>query len=417
MELVLHMCLCYGIFLSVVNAQGNGAVRLFRAGQTSHLFSSGVVQIYHGKIWGNICHQNDWDSVEADVVCRQMGWSGASDTDPAILATSTYGVDLLPTVIDNVDCTNNSLSVLLQCSFSIEISYYCSDNLDVTVSCYTTKLWDQLVYPGFLRLVGGSYITEGRVEIYCNGQWGTVCDDALGPLEADTICRQLGYSEALNYDHLKLPGNHSDPIWLDNVECDAVESCIGSCQRCPVAADHDCRHAEDLTVSCTYIENTGGSNLDTCDGEANSIEKTEDISVGVIVGVAIGGGILIMIFIIPVCICCFIGCHTNESIDIPSDELEKNENAQNKSTPIPYTTTSPEVVMMESSPKMFRRGVPQREHPIVSYPSNSFQNNMIYPPKPSAINPYFPNDQLPSSTENECVTTPPAYMGYPAPQY
>ena len=47
------------------------------------------------------------------------------------------------------------------------------------------------------------------------------------------------------------PGNHSDPIWLDNVECDAVESCIGSCQRCPVAADHDCRHAEDLTVSCS----------------------------------------------------------------------------------------------------------------------------------------------------------------------
>ena len=68
----------------------------------------------------------------------------------------------------------------------------------------TTRLWDQLVYPGFLRLVGGSYITEGRVEIYCNEQWGTVCDDALGPLEADTICRQLGYSEALDYDHLQL---------------------------------------------------------------------------------------------------------------------------------------------------------------------------------------------------------------------
>ena len=83
--------LCLYIYAHLlILAQGNGAVRLFRAGQTSHLFSSGIVQIYHGKIWGNICHQSDWDSVEADVVCRQMGWSGSSDTDPVILATNRY---------------------------------------------------------------------------------------------------------------------------------------------------------------------------------------------------------------------------------------------------------------------------------------------------------------------------------------
>ena len=68
---------------------------------------------------------------------------------------------------------------------------------------------------------------------------------------------QAIFSFTVTYIHTCLchiscsPGNHSDPIWLDNVECDAVESCIGSCQRCPVAADHDCRHAEDLTVSCS----------------------------------------------------------------------------------------------------------------------------------------------------------------------
>ena len=55
-----------------------------------------------------------------------------------------------------------------------------------------------------LRLIGGSYITDGRVEIYCNNEWGTVCDDGVSRIEADTICRHLGYSESVRYDHLIL---------------------------------------------------------------------------------------------------------------------------------------------------------------------------------------------------------------------
>ena len=46
-----------------------------------------------------------------------------------------------------------------------------------------------------VRLVDGDYPSEGRVEVFCNGEWGTICSNGFGFEEGDTICRQLGYSD------------------------------------------------------------------------------------------------------------------------------------------------------------------------------------------------------------------------------
>ena len=55
---------------------------------------------------------------------------------------------------------------------------------------------------GQIRIVGGKYPSEGLVEVHCNGEWGTICDDAFGKDEADTVCIQMGYTDAVQYDHL-----------------------------------------------------------------------------------------------------------------------------------------------------------------------------------------------------------------------
>ena len=47
---------------------------------------------------------------------------------------------------------------------------------------------------GDVRLVNGTSLYEGRVEICINDLWGTVCDDSWGSVDATIVCKQLGYA-------------------------------------------------------------------------------------------------------------------------------------------------------------------------------------------------------------------------------
>lgn len=53
-----------------------------------------------------------------------------------------------------------------------------------------------------IRLVGGNGPYEGRVEVYHEGQWGTICDDGWSELDAQVICRQLNYTYVHPNDYL-----------------------------------------------------------------------------------------------------------------------------------------------------------------------------------------------------------------------
>ena len=74
---------------------------------------------------------------------------------------------------------------------------YLSVLLDVT------GIWNNSPYAGMIRLQAGNYSNEGLVEVYCNGQWGTICGTGFSTSDANTICRQLGYdSGSRRYDSL-----------------------------------------------------------------------------------------------------------------------------------------------------------------------------------------------------------------------
>ena len=99
-----------------------------------------------------------------------------------------------------------------------------------------------------VRLVDGSY-NAGRVEVYYNGAWGTVCDDSWDINDAHVVCRQLGFPNAVDAYQSAHYGQGTGQIWLDDVNCLGNESSLFSCRHGGVGS-HNCGHGEDASVRC-----------------------------------------------------------------------------------------------------------------------------------------------------------------------
>ncbi|XP_051015110.1 LOW QUALITY PROTEIN: galectin-3-binding protein [Acomys russatus] len=103
---------------------------------------------------------------------------------------------------------------------------------------------------GDMRLANGASANEGRVEIFYRGQWGTVCDNLWNLLDANVVCRALGYKNATQALGRAAFGPGRGPVMLDEVECTGTESSLANCSSLGWLKSR-CGHEKDAGVVCS----------------------------------------------------------------------------------------------------------------------------------------------------------------------
>ncbi len=262
----------------------------------------GRVEIYHAGEWGGVCF-NGWSLADAAVVCRQAGFGLAME---AIIGTR-YGAGAGAIWMDQVRCAGGE-ERLADCPFLGWGRHACDHNREAAVVCdddgdgdgvgdrtdncpglVNDNQWDadgdgvgdacdpDAPAPGDVRLAGAEDAQRGRVEVYWEGRWGTVCDDGWSMLSADVVCRQLGFDLAADAPRGARFGRGAGPVWMDDVACQGQEERLVDCSF-GGWGHHNCNHGDDAGAVCDDDGDGDGvaDALDNCPEEHNALQWDED---------------------------------------------------------------------------------------------------------------------------------------------
>uniref|UniRef100_A0A3B5L7L5 Soluble scavenger receptor cysteine-rich domain-containing protein SSC5D n=1 Tax=Xiphophorus couchianus TaxID=32473 RepID=A0A3B5L7L5_9TELE len=183
---------------------------------------NGRVELFQDGQWKRVCSK-------ADVVCREI-----SCGSPVVQAATQYFGEGQGLHGVKANCVGNETSIS-----SCVMQDFRETCIDATIS-----------YSKPIRLINGTSRCSGRVEVYYEGQWGTVCDDKWGMQEAAVTCREMNCGNALAVKYKAFYGKGQDQVWLDDIDCTGDEKSLSNCPHRGFG-EHDCDHHEDAGVVCS----------------------------------------------------------------------------------------------------------------------------------------------------------------------
>lgn len=194
----------------------------------------GRLEVFHSGAWRSVC-EDGFDIAAASVVCNMLGFGHVGRP-----TTNRYGNVSGPFRWQSVVHCSGTEHSIAECEWNN--AWGNNSCAEQAISCLTDNA---------VVLFGGQSPREGRLEIYHNDIWGTVCGgDEFTHSAARVVCHSLGFGyvggkkpSAIDY------GFGTGTIWLDDVRCDGTERQIGECRH-GAWADHNCGHREDVAVVC-----------------------------------------------------------------------------------------------------------------------------------------------------------------------
>ncbi|NXP25691.1 C163A protein, partial [Scytalopus superciliaris] len=197
---------------------------------------AGRLEVFYNGTWGSIC-SNRMSQLTAVTVCKHLNCGDEGE----IAEDFKYGRGSGPTWLDHIECTEQHSS-LWQCQSDPWDPQSCDNRAEEThISCTDNEK---------LRVVGGEDECSGRVEIWHQGSWGTICDDAWDVADANVVCRQLGCGSAVSALSEAAFGEGTGPIWLEKVHCKGTELSLWDCPA-KLLSGKNCDHKEDAAVNCS----------------------------------------------------------------------------------------------------------------------------------------------------------------------
>ncbi|XP_052080785.1 scavenger receptor cysteine-rich type 1 protein M130-like [Mytilus californianus] len=187
---------------------------------------SNRLEILHNGEWGTVC-DDKFDVIDAIVACRQLGYNNGISLGSSV--SDGNGT----TWLDDMECTGNERT-LSDCSNNGWGVENCRHSEDVGVKCWNSTEDD-------IRLI------FGRLEIYHNGTWGTVCDDSFDDIDAQVACRQLGNKNGSVLENTIATGTLR--IWLDKLQCNGTETHLHECPHTDWGK-HSCIHGNVVGIRC-----------------------------------------------------------------------------------------------------------------------------------------------------------------------